>query len=311
MTKVVALAGGVGGAKLADGLSKILPPEDLTVIVNTGDDFELFGLKISPDIDTVCYTLAGMANPDTGWGRKDETWNALEELKKLDAPSWFNLGDSDLALHLERTRLERQGWSLSEITLQLSKKLGVQQTVLPMTDDQVSTVITTKEFGDLSFQEYFVKYQFTPTMLGYKFIGIDWAHAPEKAIEKLNEADSIIICPSNPWVSVLPILSVREIKEIVKQKRAVAVSPIVGGAALKGPAAKMYREMGVEPSALEVARQYKPYLKGFVIDEIDAIQREAIEQWGIISIAVNTIMTSSQSRKTLAEEVLALSLKIR
>lgn len=310
MTKVVALAGGVGGAKLADGLSKILPPEELTIIVNTGDDFELFGLKISPDIDTVCYTLAGLANPETGWGRKDETWNVLKELNKLEAPSWFNLGDSDLALHLERTRLEHQGWSLSEITSQLSKKLGVKQTVLPMTDDQVSTIITTKEFGDLSFQEYFVKYHFAPTMIDYKFIGIDWAHAPEEAIEKLNEADSIIICPSNPWVSILPILSIREIQEIVKQKRAVAVSPIVGGTALKGPAAKMYREMGVEPSALEVARQYKPFLKGFVIDEIDAIQREEIEQWGIISMVTNTIMTSSQTRKKLAEEVLAFSLKL-
>jgi len=219
MTKIVALAGGVGGAKLADGLARIVSPEDLTIIVNTGDDFELFGLKISPDIDTVCYTISGLANPETGWGRRDETWNTLHALKELDAPTWFNLGDADLALHLERSRLEHEGLELSEITQQICKKLRIQQTILPMTDDQVSTIITTREYGDLAFQEYFVKYQFSPTMLGYQFNGIEWAKAPQKAIEKLEEADLVIICPSNPWVSILPILSVKEIHEIVTRKK--------------------------------------------------------------------------------------------
>jgi LPPG:FO 2-phospho-L-lactate transferase len=311
MSKIVALAGGVGGAKLADGLAQILPPDDLTIIVNTGDDFELYGLKISPDLDTVCYTIAGLANPDTGWGRLNETWNCLKALERLDAPSWFHLGDSDLATHLERTRLDHEGLRLSEITQQLCKKMGIKQTILPMTDDQVSTIIKTKEYGDLPFQEYFVKYQFSPTMMGYQFNGIEWAKAPQKAIDKLEEADLVIICPSNPWVSILPILSVKEIHELVMMKKAIAVSPIIGGEALKGPAAKMYREMGIVPSAHEVARQYQPYLKGFVLDKVDADQQRMIEQWGIISLATQTIMTSNESRKQLAMEVLSFSLKLK
>ncbi len=311
MSKVVALAGGVGGAKLADGLAKILPEEDLAIIVNTGDDFELFGLNISPDIDTVCYTLAGLANPETGWGRKDETWNCLKALRELDAPTWFNLGDSDLAFHLERSRLEHEGLVLSEITQNLCRRVGIKQTVLPMTDDQVSTIITTREYGDLSFQEYFVKYQFAPTMIGYKFNGIDWARAPQRAIDKLEEADSIIICPSNPWVSIFPILSVSDIKQIISTRKAVAVSPIIGGDALKGPAAKMYREMGIVPSAMEVARQYQPFLNGFVLDNVDIDQKEIVEQWGIISLATNTIMASIDDRIRLAKEVLEFSLNLK
>lgn len=310
MTKVVALAGGVGGAKLADGLARILPAEDFTVIVNTGDDFDLFGLKISPDIDTVCYTLAGLANPETGWGRKDETWNCYKALEQLDAPQWFHLGDSDLALHLERTRLEHEGYPLSEITQYLSRKLGIKPTILPMTDDQVTTIISTKEYGDLTFQEYFVKYQFTPTMIASKFDGVDWAKAPQKAIEKLNEADLIVICPSNPWVSILPILAITDIKQIVLQTPTVAVSPIIGGNALKGPAAKMYKEMGITPSALEVARQYMPYIQGFVLDIMDAEQQELINQWGIISLATSTIMIDDETRIKLAKEVLEFSLKL-
>jgi len=310
MTKVAALAGGVGGAKLALGLSKILDPEDLTVIVNTGDDFEHFGLKICPDLDTVCYTLGGLANQQTGWGRKDDTWNCINALAELDAPTWFNIGDADLALHLERTRLDHEGLLLSEITQQLARKMGVRQTVLPMTDDEVTTVISTREYGDLAFQEYFVKYQFTPTITGIKFDGIDWAKAPQKVIEKLNEAECIVICPSNPWVSILPILSIKEIKEIVLQKKAVAVSPIVGGNALKGPAAKMYKEMGVTPSALEVARQYQPFLKGFILDTVDQKQQEILSQWGIISLATNTVMTDDEVKVELAKEVVEFSQKL-
>ena len=310
MTRVVALAGGVGGAKLAYGFSKILPPEDFSVVVNTGDDFEMFGLKICPDLDTVCYTLAGLANPQTGWGRKDDTWNCLKNLELYDAPAWFSLGDADLALHLERTRLDREGLRLSEITQRLARRMGILHAVLPMTDDEVSTIIATREYGDLAFQEYFVKYQFTPTMTAIKFDGIDWAKAPQMVIEKLNEADVIIICPSNPWVSIFPILSVPGIQEIVKRKRAIAVTPIVGGNALKGPAAKMYREMGVNPSALEVARHYRPYLKGFVIDSVDAEQQEILRQWGIISLVTNTIMSSDEAKVKLAKEVLEFSLKL-
>jgi LPPG:FO 2-phospho-L-lactate transferase len=307
MTRVVALAGGVGGAKLAAGLSAILSPDDLTVVVNTGDDFELFGLKISPDIDTVCYTLAGLANPDTGWGRNDETWNTLKALKELGAPTWFALGDSDLALHLERTRLRNEGLLLSEITRQLCARLKVSPLVLPMTDDPVSTIVSTREYGDLSFQEYFVKYHFVPSVTGIKFNGVETAHAPRLVVDKLEEADVILICPSNPWVSIAPILSVKEIKQVVSRRKAVAVSPIIGGKALKGPAAKMYEEMGIVPSAFEVARHYREVLKGFVLDAIDAGQKEKIEQCGIISLTTNTIMASNEDRIRLAREVLEFS----
>ncbi len=310
MTKVAALAGGVGGAKLAYGLSKILPPDDLTVIVNTGDDFEHFGLKICPDLDTICYTLAGLANPVTGWGRENDTWNCLSTLKQFDAPAWFNIGDADLALHLERTRLDQEGHPLSEITQQLARKMGIQHTVLPMTDEEVTTIISTKEYGDLDFQEYFVKYQFAPTMTGIKLDGIDWARAPQKVIDNLNGCDIVIICPSNPWVSIFPILSIQDIKQILAHKPVVAVSPIVGGNALKGPAAKMYREMGITPSALEVARQYKPYIKGFVLDVIDEEQGDILSQWGIISMVTNTIMANDEAKVRLAQEVLEFSLKL-
>ncbi|HLF88511.1 MAG TPA: 2-phospho-L-lactate transferase, partial [Anaerolineales bacterium] len=253
--KVVALAGGVGGAKLADGLAQILPPKNLTVIVNTGDDFEHFGLKICPDLDTVCYTLAGMANPVTGWGLAGETWNALEAIGTLGGSGWFRLGDRDLGTHLERTRRLRSGQSLSQITRDFCRAWGVQPVVLPMSDDPVPTIVQTDE-GELAFQEYFVRRQCHPRVRGFHFEGVQHARAAPGMLEVIEGADLIVICPSNPWVSVDPILAIPGVREALTPSpspstrggRIVAVSPIIAGQAVKGPAAKMYAELGVEPS---------------------------------------------------------------
>ena len=204
---ILALAGGVGGAKLAHGLARILPPEDLTIIVNTGDDFEHLGLYISPDLDTVCYTLAGLANPDTGWGRVDETWNAMADLKRLGAPDWFNLGDRDLATHLERTRRMKAGQTLSQVTREFCKAWGVRHTVLPMSDQPVRTIVETDE-GDLPFQEYFVHRHCEPRVKSFRFDGLSTASPAPGVREAIQSADAIILCPSNPWVSIDPILSV-------------------------------------------------------------------------------------------------------
>src|SRR5512142_2552416 len=204
---IVAFAGGVGGAKLADGLARCLPPENLTVIVNTGDDFEHWGLKICPDLDTVCYTLAGLANPETGWGRVQETWNAIENAVKLGGPDWFNLGDRDLGTHLERTRRLQEGQRLSQITKEFCKAWGVEHTVLPMSDQPVKTIVET-EAGDLAFQEYFVHRRCEPRVKGFRFEGVEEAEPAPGAREALQAADAILICPSNPWVSIDPILHV-------------------------------------------------------------------------------------------------------
>src|SRR5512145_1834632 len=203
--KIIALAGGVGGAKLAYGLTRILPREDLTIIVNTGDDFEHYGLYISPDLDTVCYTLAGLANPETGWGRVNETWNVIQNAKALGGPGWFNLGDQDLGTHIERTRRLREGQTLSQITKDFCQAWGVRHTILPMSDQAVRTIVETDE-GNLAFQEYFVHRRCEPRVRGFRFDGIDIAEPAPGAKEAVDCADAIIICPSNPWVSVDPIL---------------------------------------------------------------------------------------------------------
>lgn len=311
MKKVVALAGGVGGAKLAWGLAKVLPPDELTIIVNTGDDFEYCGLMISPDLDTVCYTLAGWANPVTGWGRANETWNCFEELKSLGGPDWFNLGDSDIALHLARTNLLKNGKSLTETTLELCKKMGLKHPVLPMTDDSVSTRITTKELGVLSFQEYFVKNQCAPTMIGCEFEGINKAKLSKLGRKAIEEAEIVIFCPSNPWVSISPILEIENVKQLLSEKTTIAVSPIIGGKTIKGPAAKMYAEMGIVPSALAVARHYQGLIRGFVLDNIDIEQVHEIDQCGIISLATKTIMSDNQTREELARECLSFAERIK
>lgn len=311
MTKIVALAGGVGGAKLAWGLAQVCKNEDLTIIVNTGDDFEHFGLNISPDLDTVCYTLAGLANPQTGWGRSDETWNVLEELKNFGGPGWFNLGDKDLALNLERTRLLHEGMSLSEATRSLCKSLGITHKVLPMSDQAVRTKITTKEYDVLPFQEYFVKYQCQPTMVGRSFDGIESAKMTSQGRKALEECDMVIFCPSNPWVSIDPILNIEDTRQIIARKTCVAVSPIMGGQTVKGPAAKMYKEMGIEPSALAVAEHYKGVIDGLVIDKVDENQVNLIAQCGIMCMATKTLMSDNVDREQLARETIFFANRLK
>ncbi len=300
---VVALAGGVGGAKLAHGLALCLPEGRLTVIVNTGDDFEHLGLKISPDLDTVCYTLANLANPATGWGRRDETWNALQSLAGLGGPAWFNLGDKDLGTHLERTRRIRDGQKLSQVTGEFCQAWGVNLTVLPMTDDCVATRVYTEE-GELSFQEYFVRRQCRPKVSGFRFEGIENAIPAPGVLESLVNADLAVFCPSNPWVSLDPILALPGVRDAMAGKVVVGVSPIIGGQTVKGPAAKMYAELGIQPSALAVAWHYKDLLSGFVIDRIDATYTDAIAAMDITPLITETLMKTVRNRRRLAVEVL-------
>jgi len=294
--KITALAGGVGGAKLAHGLAQILPPEDLTVIVNTGDDFEHLGLYICPDLDTVCYTLAGLANIETGWGRAGETWKTIENIERLGGPGWFRLGDQDFGTHLERTRRLKEGQSLTKITNDFCRAWGIQHTVLPMTDSPVRTMVDSDE-GELAFQEYFVHRRCEPKVKGFRFDGVEFARPAEGVNDALVSADAIIICPSNPWVSIDPIL--RVIPKI--NKPVVAVSPIIGGKTVKGPAAKMYAELGIEPSALAVARHYGNLLSGYVLDDIDAELSDKIETRTLVT---NTLMNNLTDRARLATDVL-------
>ena len=297
--KIVALAGGVGGAKFAHGLAQVLPPEDLTVIVNTGDDFEHYGLYVCPDLDTVCYTLGRIANPETGWGRIHETWNVIENATKLGGPAWFRLGDRDLGTHLERTRRMKEGQFLAQITKNFCEAWGIEQTILPMADQAVRTIVETDE-GDLAFQEYFVHRRCEPRVRGFRFEGIETAKPAPGVQEAIQSANAVLICPSNPWVSIDPIL--RILKKI--EKPVVAISPIIGGQTVKGPAAKMYRELGIEPSALAVARHYCDLATGFVLDHIDKQLEGEIRSLGMRTFVTNTLMNSHDDRKLLAGEVL-------
>lgn len=307
--KVVALAGGVGGAKLVDGLAQCLPAENLTAIVNIGDDFDHFGLKICPDLDTVCYTLAGVANPKTGWGLVDETWNALTQISSLGGPDWFRLGDRDLGTHLERTRRLKAGETLSQITRYFCKEWKVGITVLPVSDDSVPTWVYT-EIGEMTFQEYFVLHQCRPAVKGFRFEGREQAHPAPRVLEALAQADVIVFCPSNPWVSLDPILAIPSIWQEVEKHTVFAVSPIIGDKTVKGPAAKMYAELGIQPSAYSVAAHYRDLLAGFVFDRLDVEQTEAISTLDIHPYCTDTIMQTPADRRRLAEEVLAFSLSI-
>jgi len=301
--KIVAFAGGVGGAKLADGLAQILPPDDLTVVVNTGDDFEHLGLAISPDLDTVCYTLAGLANPTTGWGRQGETFQALENIRKLGGPVWFQIGDQDLGTHLERTRRLKEGQSLSQITREFCQAWGLGLLILPMSDQPVHTMIDTIESGEIPFQEYFVHRNCEPKVRSFRFAGIESAQPAPGVLESIEVADAIVFCPSNPWVSIDPILSVPGIRAALAAKPILAVSPIIGGQTVKGPAAKMYAELGIQPSALAVAHHYAGLLTGFVLDNIDHAMAKELS---IPNLITQTLMKTRDDRRRLAQDVLHL-----
>lgn len=300
---VVALAGGVGGARLAHGLASVRPAVRLTVVVNTGDDFEHMGLTICPDLDTVLYTLAGLANARTGWGRAGESWNFLEALAALGGPTWFRLGDRDLAMHAERTRRLQAGQPLSAAVDELRRALGVAATVLPMSDDPVRTVVETAE-GPLPFQEYFVARACEPQVRGFRFEGAAAARPAPGVLEALSAADLVVLCPSNPWVSLDPILAVPGLRQAAAARPAVGVSPIVGGRALKGPAAKMAAELGLPPSARTVAEHYRGLLRGFVVDEQDAALAPEVRALGIEVLVAQTVMRGAGGRRRLAEQVL-------
>jgi len=274
------------------------------VIVNTGDDFEYLSLKISPDLDTVCYTLADLANPQTGWGIRGDSWHTMNAVAALEGPDWFRLGDRDFATHLVRTLRMSEGESLSEVTRAFCRNWGIKHTVYPMSDEPVRTIVHTASGESLGFQEYFVHQACQPVVRSFEFVGIEKAHPVPGALQAINECDVVIFAPSNPWVSIDPILAVKGYRPAIAQKPVIAVSPLIGGKALKGPAAKMYQELGIAPSASAVANHYRDLLKGFVIDNVDQTELEKIERWRIISLVTDILMKDRQDRIRLARETL-------
>jgi LPPG:FO 2-phospho-L-lactate transferase len=306
---LLALAGGVGGAKLADGLAALFG-DRLGIIVNTGDDFEHMGLSISPDLDTVMYTLAGIANPETGWGIAGESWAFLDQVARLGGPGWFRLGDRDLAIHVLRTERLRRGERLSEITADLCRRLAIAARLLPMSDAPVRTVVETSE-GPLPFQEYFVARRCAVPVTGFTFAGAAEARPTPEIAAALAATDliAIVICPSNPFVSVDPILAVPTLKSALRRRGVpiVAVSPIIGGAAVKGPAAKMMRELRLDPSALAVAEHYAGFIDGMLIDEADAALAPRLEALGVAVRVAPTLMKTAEDRGAVARHALALA----
>jgi len=297
---VVALSGGVGGAKLALGLSRVLPADELLIVANTGDDFEHLGLCISPDIDTLTYVLAGLDNPATGWGRRDETWSFMETIGTLGGETWFRLGDRDLGLHVERTRRLRAGETLSQITADMCRRLGVPSHVLPMSDDRVRSRLRCDE-GWIDFQDYFVRRQCQPVMRELAFEGADKARPqPDVLLALKSEVRAVVICPSNPFISIGPILAVPGLRDalIACNAPVVAVSPIVGGRAVKGPTAKMMQELGLAVSSASIAKRYDGLIDGYVVDRADAA--------GISSKVhiAPTLMTTLADKEALARTVL-------
>jgi len=298
---IIALSGGVGGAKLALGLSRILPPEELLVVVNTGDDFEHLGLTICPDLDTVVYTLSELADDQRGWGRAGESWNFMEALGELGGDVWFRLGDRDLALHVLRSRALRAGRSLTEFTGDLATRLQIRATILPMTDTPFSTMVVTP-LGRLSFQRYFVEFQAQPEVRGIEFENTGAATAAEGVLRVIGEADAIILCPSNPYLSIDPILAVPGVLPALQAAAApiIAVSPLVGGQAVKGPTAKIMQELGVETNCISIVRHY-PFLDGLVMDKVDEADAPRID---VPVHLTQTVMRSKDERVRLAQECL-------
>lgn len=304
----VAISGGVGGAKLALGLAHQLEPGQLTIVANTGDDFEHLGFNISPDIDTVMYTLADLANKDLGWGLVDESWHFLESLERLGGETWFQLGDRDLATHVMRTRMLKAGKTLAEATSTLCQALDIQHRVVPMSNDPVPTVVLTRDNERLGFQEYFVRDRCQPEVTGFEFTGIEDARPAPEFIEALQAPDlkAIIICPSNPFVSVDPVLMLPGVQAAMSAAQApvIAVSPIIGGQAIKGPAAKMMQELGMPQTSVAVAEHYRGRIDGFMLDNEDADLEPAVAETGIATCVTQTLMKSLDDRINLAGEVL-------
>ena len=308
---VVALSGGVGGAKLALGLSRVLPADELLVVANTGDDFEHLGLAISPDLDTLLYTLSGNDNPELGWGRHGETWNFMTALEALGGDTWFRLGDGDLATHVERTRRLKAGESLSAIIDDFRRRLGIIARLLPMSDDPVRTKLRTPE-GWLDFQDYFVRLRCAPVISERAFEGAETARPYPDFLATLADPDlrAIVICPSNPFISIDPILAVPGIRAALRDCHApvVAVSPIIGGKAVKGPTAKMMAELGLPVDAAAVAHHYRDFLDLYIADEEDAAGVAGLD---IPVVLTRTLMQSLADREALARTVLAAANRVR
>ncbi len=307
MCKVLALAGGVGGAKLVFGLSKTLNPKQLSIVVNTADDTIFHGLYVSPDVDTVMYALAGLTNKKTGWGIDGDSFKTLSALKNYGSEAWFQLGDLDFATHIKRTELLRSGKSLSEATDHLTKSLGILHSLIPMSDDPVRTIAITAD-DDLEFQDYFVRQKCKPVLEGIRFDGIKQAKPSKAFVDKLSEANALIICPSNPVVSISPIIELPGIKQLINDfsGKRVAISPIIAGRAVKGPAAKMMRELNEDVSSIGVAKRYIGICDWIIIDEQDSKEAEEIEKLGINVYVSSTIMNSDQEKINLANDVMSL-----
>lgn len=315
ITHCMVLSGGVGGAKLVEGLYRAPTFLRLGVIANTGDDFDHLGLRICPDIDTLVYTLAGLANPDTGWGLQDETWQFMDALERLGGETWFRLGDRDLATHVRRTQLLGEGAMLSAITSELCERAGVDPNteIIPMSEQPAPTRVVT-DTGELDFQQYFVREQCGPTVKALCYGTGPRTPAAPAALAALADPElrAILVTPSNPWLSIDPILAVSDIERLMREHPApvVAISPIVGGSAIKGPTAKIMKELGAEVSALGIAQHYEGLIDGLVIDEQDAQQEKSINALGIATLCTNTIMRTLEDKVRLAQQSLAFSAEL-
>lgn len=310
---ILALAGGVGGAKLAQGLARRLRSDDLLIVVNTGDDFEHLGLNISPDLDTVMYWLAGINDAERGWGIQAETWNFMAALERLGGDIWFKLGDKDIATHIRRSQLLAQGRTLSEVTRQLCRQLGIGHQVAPMSDQSVSTIIDTAD-GSLPFQEYFVRLQCQPVVQGIHFEGADRAEPSPTFRTAMSDPalKAVILCPSNPYLSIDPILSVPKVRDWLRNRTfpVVAVSPIIGGKAVKGPAAKIMAELGHDVSVAGIAKHYRGLIDALIIDEADSRLSPAIETLGIAALATPALMKTTGDQDRLAASALVLASRL-
>ena len=309
---VLAVSGGIGGAKLCLGLQRVLPAGALRVIVNTGDDFEHLGLAISPDLDTTLYTLAGLANVELGWGRQDETWSFMRALERLGGPTWFRLGDGDLALHLERTRRLAAGETLTQIAAHVARRFGVPSRILPMSDDPVRTRVSTADGRELGFQEYFVKERCAPAVASLRYAGADSARISSAAAESLLDPalQAILIAPSNPYLSIDPVLAIPAMRKALRERAApvIAVTPIIAGSAVKGPTAKIMRELGVAASPLSILEHYRGLIDGFVLDTRDADLAARID----VPLRVcDTLMRSLEDRERVARCTLELAQQLR
>jgi LPPG:FO 2-phospho-L-lactate transferase len=303
--KVVLLVGGVGGAKLAYGLAQVIDADNLTIIVNTGDDFWHYGLRICPDLDTVMYTLSGLVDKTNGWGVREDTAHMLDALRRYGESPWFRLGDQDLATHLLRSQWLRDGVSMTEITARLTSSLHISCTLLPMTDSPVATIVNTKEHGELPFQEYFVRHRWQPTVESLRLDGIESAALSDEVQQAITTAEMVVIGPSNPWLSIDPILNVPGMRDLIKAAGApcVAVTPIVDGKALKGPAAKLMREWGLRVTAETVAQHYGDILDGFVYDQTDTdFNYDLVDMPHCVQM--DTVMDSDEKRVMLAQQII-------